>query len=93
MRPSHRQAMAGSALKHGGHRLVAILDGRGDMRLISRSGYNRTELFQAPLSNWPASGARWCSTVRSQCRTVPLVHRAGVRPAATRIESKRVDIA
>src|SRR5690349_18025863 len=28
-------------LKHDGHRLVAVLDGRGGMRLISRNGHGR----------------------------------------------------
>jgi bifunctional non-homologous end joining protein LigD len=36
-------------IKHDGHRLVAIVDGRGGLRLISRNGHNRTKLFQAPF--------------------------------------------
>jgi bifunctional non-homologous end joining protein LigD len=36
-------------IKHDGHRLVAILDGRGGLRLVSRNGYNRTKLFCAPF--------------------------------------------
>src|SRR5689334_8738745 len=43
-------------LKHDGHRLVAVLDGRGGMRLISRNGYNRTELFQAPFERLAGLG-------------------------------------
>jgi bifunctional non-homologous end joining protein LigD len=42
-------------LKHDGHRLVAVLDSRG-MRLISRNGYNRTELFQAPFERLAGLG-------------------------------------
>jgi bifunctional non-homologous end joining protein LigD len=36
-------------LKHDGHRLLAVLDDRGAMRLISGNGFNRTEVFQAPF--------------------------------------------
>jgi bifunctional non-homologous end joining protein LigD len=36
-------------IKHDGHRLVAILDGRGGLKLISRRGYDRTPLFRAPF--------------------------------------------
>jgi bifunctional non-homologous end joining protein LigD len=43
-------------LKHDGHRLVAVLDGRGGMRLISRNGYNRTEVFQAPFERLAGLG-------------------------------------
>jgi hypothetical protein len=32
-------------IKHDGHRLVAILDGRGRLKLISRGGHDRTPLF------------------------------------------------
>jgi len=36
-------------IKHDGHRLVAILDGRGGLKLISRKGYDRTLLFHSPF--------------------------------------------
>jgi hypothetical protein len=36
-------------IKHDGHRQVAILDGRGGLRLISRNGFARTGRFRAPL--------------------------------------------
>src|SRR4029077_8409748 len=35
-------------IKHDGHRLVAIIDGHGRLRLISRNGYDRTDAFGAP---------------------------------------------
>src|SRR4051812_46270566 len=43
-------------LKHDGHRLIAVLDGRGGMRLISRNGYDRTEIFQAPFERLAGLG-------------------------------------
>jgi bifunctional non-homologous end joining protein LigD len=43
-------------LKHDGRRLIAVLDGRGGMRLISRNDYNRTELFQAPFERLAGLG-------------------------------------
>src|SRR5215468_9685003 len=36
-------------LKHDGHRLVAIFDGRGALRLLSRNGFDRTARFRAPF--------------------------------------------
>jgi bifunctional non-homologous end joining protein LigD len=38
-------------VKHDGHRLVAMFDGRGGLRLISRNGYNRTATFRAPFDS------------------------------------------
>ena len=43
-------------IKHDGHRLAAILDGRGGLRLISRRGYDRTPLFRAPFRELLAFG-------------------------------------
>jgi bifunctional non-homologous end joining protein LigD len=43
-------------LKHDGHRLVAIADRSGGLRLVSRNGYNRTELFRAPFDGLVALG-------------------------------------
>jgi len=36
-------------IKHDGHRLVAVFDGRGGLRLISRNGFDRTATFRAPF--------------------------------------------
>jgi len=36
-------------VKHDGHRLVAIFDGRGGLRLVSRNGFDRTAAFRAPF--------------------------------------------
>lgn len=36
-------------IKHDGHRLVAILNGRGALRLVSRNGFDRTGRFRAPF--------------------------------------------
>src|SRR6266581_7009753 len=36
-------------IKHNGHRLVAIVDGRGGLKLISRNGRDRTPLFREPF--------------------------------------------
>ena len=36
-------------IKHDGHRLLAIIDDGGRLRLISRNGYYRTEAFGAPF--------------------------------------------
>ena len=38
-------------IKYDGHRIVAVLDGRGGLKLISRNGYDRTPLFRAPFSD------------------------------------------
>jgi bifunctional non-homologous end joining protein LigD len=35
-------------IKHDGHRIVAVLDGRSGLKLITRNGYDRTPLFRAP---------------------------------------------
>lgn len=36
-------------IKHDGHRLVAIIPPRGELRLLSRNGYDRTPLFREPF--------------------------------------------
>jgi len=36
-------------IKHDGHRLVAILDGHGGLKLISRGGHDRTAVFGSPF--------------------------------------------
>ena len=38
-------------IKHDGHRLAAILDGRRGLKLISRRGYDRTSLFGGLYTN------------------------------------------
>jgi bifunctional non-homologous end joining protein LigD len=43
-------------IKHDGHRLLAIVDGAGGLRLVSRNGYDRTELFRAPFNRLAALG-------------------------------------
>ena len=43
-------------IKHDGHRLVAIIDDSGRLRLISRNGYDRTEAFGAPFGRLAAAG-------------------------------------
>ena len=48
-------------IKHDGHRLLAITDGRGSLTLRSRNGYDRTDLFGAPferLAGAPDGGSR-----------------------------------
>jgi bifunctional non-homologous end joining protein LigD len=36
-------------IKHDGHRLVAIVPGRGQLKLLSRNGHDRTPLFRGPF--------------------------------------------
>jgi bifunctional non-homologous end joining protein LigD len=36
-------------VKHDGHRLIAILPGRDQLRLLSRNGYDRTPQFREPF--------------------------------------------
>ncbi len=43
-------------IKHDGHRLVAIIDDGGRLRLISRNGHDRTEAFGAPFGRLAAGG-------------------------------------
>jgi len=43
-------------IKYDGHRIVAVLDGRGGLRLITRNGYDRTPLFRAPFRDLLACG-------------------------------------
>ena len=49
--PSDRSPGGGwlHEIKHDGHRLAAILDGRGGLRLISRKGHDRTPQFRQPF--------------------------------------------
>ena len=42
-------------IKHDGHCLLAIIAG-GELRLISRNGYDRTELFRLPFDKLCAAG-------------------------------------
>src|SRR5215831_18416574 len=43
-------------IKYDGHRIVAVLDGRGGLRLITRNGYDRTPLFRVPFRDLLACG-------------------------------------
>ena len=43
-------------VKHDGHRVVAILDGTGGLRLLSRNGYDVTGKFGAALNGLPELG-------------------------------------
>jgi hypothetical protein len=43
-------------IKYDGHRIVAVLDGRGGLKLITRNGYDRTPLFRAPFRDLPSCG-------------------------------------
>src|SRR5437763_3482723 len=43
-------------VKHDGHRLVAIIAGRGSLKLLSRNGHDRTPLFRTPFRSLAASG-------------------------------------
>ena len=43
-------------IKHDGHRLAAILDGSGGLKLISRNGNDRTPLFRAPFDGLLSAG-------------------------------------
>ena len=42
-------------MKHDGHRLLAIVSGSG-IRLLSRNGHDRTELFRLPFDKLPPAG-------------------------------------
>ena len=42
-------------VKHDGHRLVAIVSG-GRVKLVSRNGYDRTELFREPFRGLAEAG-------------------------------------
>jgi bifunctional non-homologous end joining protein LigD len=44
-------------IKHDGHRLVAVVDGKGVLRLLSRNGYDRSRLFRAPFDGIFALGS------------------------------------
>src|SRR5207248_2587743 len=41
-------------VKHDGHRLLAIIPGRGQLKLLSRNGYDRTPLFRDPFRSLTA---------------------------------------
>jgi bifunctional non-homologous end joining protein LigD len=43
-------------IKHDGHRLVAIITGHGQLRLLSRNGHDRTPLFCEPFRSLAANG-------------------------------------
>src|SRR5437764_14839111 len=43
-------------IKHDGHRLVAILPGRGQLKLLSRNGHDRTPLFRGPFRKLASRG-------------------------------------
>jgi len=36
-------------VKHDGHRLIVLSDGRGSLKLLSRRGIDRTPLFRDPF--------------------------------------------
>ena len=42
-------------IKHDGHRLVAIVPSRGQLRLLSRNGHDRTPLFRCPFRKLASS--------------------------------------
>jgi bifunctional non-homologous end joining protein LigD len=44
------------AIKHDGHRLVAIVTRRGSLKLLSRNGIDRTRLFRDPFRTLAAAG-------------------------------------
>jgi bifunctional non-homologous end joining protein LigD len=44
-------------VKYDGHRIVAILDGRAGLKLISRNGHDRTPLFRALSGSCCRAGA------------------------------------
>jgi bifunctional non-homologous end joining protein LigD len=44
-------------IKHDGHRLVAVIDRKGVLRLLSRNGYDRSKLFRAPFDGIAALGS------------------------------------
>ena len=43
-------------IKHDGHRLVAIVPSRGQLKLLSRNGHDRTPLFRVPFRKLALSG-------------------------------------
>src|SRR4051794_29343268 len=43
-------------IKHDGHRLIAVVPGGGQLKLISRNGFDRTPLFRASFGQLAASG-------------------------------------
>jgi bifunctional non-homologous end joining protein LigD len=56
-------------IKYDGHRLIAMVLGRGQLKLISRNGFDRTPLFRGPFRKLAASGRPSCSTARSRFLT------------------------
>jgi hypothetical protein len=45
-------------IKYDGYRLLAMVPGREQLKLISRNGFDRTPLFRAPFRKLAASGRR-----------------------------------
>ncbi len=43
-------------IKHDGHRLIAIVPGRGQLKLLSHNGFDRTPLFRGPFRKLSAAG-------------------------------------
>ena len=43
-------------IKHDGHRPIAIVPGRGQLKLLSRNGFDRTPLFRGPFRKLSAAG-------------------------------------
>jgi bifunctional non-homologous end joining protein LigD len=43
-------------IKHDGHRLIAIIVGRGSLKLLSCNGIDRTPLFRSPFNELALSG-------------------------------------
>jgi len=43
-------------IKHDGHRLIAIVPGRGQLKLLSRNGHDRTPVFRGPFRSLAAAG-------------------------------------
>lgn len=79
-------------VKHDGHRLVAILDGRGGLRLTSRNGFDRTAAFRAPFD--AALGRVRCEMVLDGEIAVPdargVTHIADLQDAIVRRRPERL---
>src|SRR5437763_17018956 len=43
-------------IKHDGHRLIAIIPSRGQLKLLSRNGHDRTRLFRGPFQSLASNG-------------------------------------
>jgi bifunctional non-homologous end joining protein LigD len=59
-------------VKHDGHRLLTVSDGRGGLTLRSRSGFNRTDLFRSLFGSSPRPVENWCWMARYARRTKPV---------------------